>query len=137
MNYDLNTAIDPDFIVAQTQAAVSDPVTLAQNVAAGAVTDIAGAQGSAITITGSGSSGWTISASGAGNQLTFSLSVTNASTARTNLGLGALATLNAGAAVANSSVVAGGAYVQADFQAVIDKLNALLNSLRAAGIIAT
>lgn len=92
MTYDLNIAIDPDVIVAQTQAAVSDPVTLAQNVAGGAVTDIAGAQGSAITITGSGSSGWTISASGAGSQLTFSLSVTNASTARTNLSIDEIAT---------------------------------------------
>lgn len=92
MNYDLNTAIDPDFIVAQTQAAVSTPVALTQNVAGGAVTDIAGAQGSAITITGSDSSGWTISASGAGSQLTFSLSVTNAGTARTNLGIDEIAT---------------------------------------------
>jgi hypothetical protein len=48
-----------------------------------------------------------------------------------------LAVLNAGAAVANSSVVAAAGYVQADFQSVIDKLNALLNSLRTAGIIAT
>ena len=31
----------------------------------------------------------------------------------------------------------GSGYVQADFQSVIDKLNALLNSLRTAGIIAT
>ena len=36
-----------------------------------------------------------------------------------------------------STVVAAAGYVQADFQSVIDSLNAPLNSLRAAGIIAT
>ncbi len=79
----------------------------------------------------------------AGLTLTTPLAVTSGGTgansatgARSNLGLGGLAVLNAGAAVANSGVVAGGAYVQADFQAVIDKLNELLGSLRTAGVIA-
>ena len=53
--------------------------------------------------------------------------------ARTSLSLGGLAVLNAGAAVANSTVVAAAGYVQLTFQSVIDKLNALLNSLRIGG----
>jgi len=41
------------------------------------------------------------------------------------------------AAVASLSITAGAAYVQADFQAVIDKINALLAELRAGKIIPT
>lgn len=91
-----------------------------------------------ISFTSGGSAGFGFSAtSGGGNVYTASVTVSNAGTARASLGLGSLAVLNLGAAVANSGVVAGAAYSQADFQAVIDKLNALLGSLRTAGIIAT
>lgn len=60
----------------------------------------------------------------------------SASGARSNFGLGGLAVLNPGVAVVNSAVVAAVAYSQADFQAVIDKLNETLNSIRGGGIIA-
>lgn len=133
---DLYVYNDPDVILAQTQAAApQDPLLI--NVLGGAVTSVGGALGPAINVSGSASSGFTVSASGAANTLTISVTVSNAANARTTLGLGGLAVLNAGGAVANSTVVAGAAYVQADFQSVIDKLNALLGSLRMAGIIAT
>lgn len=128
---------DPDVILAQAQAGISSSPLLQSNVQAGAVGSIGGATGTSITIASGGSAGFSISASGIPGTLTLSISVSNAATARTSLGLGGLAILNSGAAVANSSVVAAAGYVQADFQSVIDKLNALLGSLRTAGIIAT
>lgn len=72
-----------------------------------------------------------------GTSAAVTITVTNAATFRGAIGLGGLATLNPGAAVPDSSVVAGPGYVQADFQSVIDTLNDLLGSLRSAGIIAT
>lgn len=137
MRSDFETFNDPDLILAQTQAGISSSPLLQTNVQAGAVGSIGGATGTSITIASGGSAGFGISASGIPGTLTLSVSVSNAATARTSLGLGGLAILNAGAAVANSSVVAAAGYVQADFQSVIDKLNSLLNSLRTAGIIAT
>lgn len=137
MRSDFETFNDPDLILAQTQAGISSSPFLQANVQAGAVGSIGGATGTSITIASGGSAGFSISASGIPGTLTLSISVSNATTARTSLGLGGLAILNAGSAVANSSVVAAAGYVQADFQSVIDKLNALLGSLRTAGIIAT
>ena len=63
--------------------------------------------------------------------LTLSITVSSAATARTSLGLGGLAVLNAGAAVADSTVVAAAGYVQATFRALLTKPQRLLNSLRA------
>lgn len=137
MRSDFETFNDPDLILAQTQAGISSSPFLQANVQAGAVGSIGGATGTSITIASGGSAGFSISASGIPGTLTLSISVSNATTARTSLGLGGLAILNAGSAVADSSVVAAAGYVQADFQSVIDKLNALLGSLRTAGIIAT
>ncbi len=137
MRSDFETFNDPDLILAQTQAGISSSPFLQANVQAGAVGSIGGATGTSITIASGGSAGFSISASGIPGTLTLSISVSNAATARTSLGLGGLAVLNAGSAVTNSSVVAAAGYVQADFQSVIDKLNALLGSLRTAGIIAT
>lgn len=129
---------DPDVINAQFgNAALSLDPLLVNPPLGGAVVSIGGALGPTVLVSGSASSGFTVSATGAANTLTISVTVSNAANARTTLGLGGLAVLNAGAAVANSSVVAGVAYSQADFQSVIDKLNALLNSLRTAGVIAT
>lgn len=51
-------------------------------------------------------------------------------------GLGTLATKNIAGAVADLATVASAGYVQAEAQSVIDKLNALLGSLRTAGVIA-
>jgi len=62
---------------------------------------------------------------------------TDAATTRTNLGLGTAAVHNQGTAVANLSTTASAGYVQAELQATIDKLNALLTVLRTAGLIAT
>jgi hypothetical protein len=73
----------------------------------------------------------------AGNPTFATIAVTDAGTTRTNLGLGTVATKNVAAAVANLSTTASAGYVQAELQATIDKLNALLGSLRTAGIIAT
>lgn len=137
MRSDFEVFNDPDVILAQTQAGISSSPLLQANAQAGAVGNIGGATGTTIAIVSGGSAGFGISSSGIPGTLTLSVTVSNAATARTSLGLGGLAVLGAGAAVTNSSVVAGGAYVQADFQAVIDKLNSLLNSLRTAGIIAT
>ena len=137
MNSAFEVFNDPDVILAQTQAGISSSPLLQAQVQAGAVTSIGGATGTTITVTSSGSSGFSLSASGTPGQLSFSISVSSAATARTSLGLGALAVLNAGSAVANLSTVASAAYVQAEAQAVIDKVNSLLNSLRTAGIIAT
>lgn len=137
MRSDFETFNDPDLILAQTQAGISSSPFLQANVQAGAVGSISGATGTSITIVSGGSAGFSVSASGIPGTLTLSISVSNAATARTSLGLGGLAILNAGSAVADSSVVAAAGYVQADFQSVIDKLNALLGSLRTAGIIAT
>lgn len=136
MSSELQIFNDPDVILAQTQAAVSaDPLLF--NVIGGAVTSVGGALGPAVLVSGSASSGFTVSATGAANTLTISFTVSSAANARTTLGLGGLAVLNAGAAVANTGTVASAAYVQTEAQAVIDKLNALLNSIRTAGIIAT
>lgn len=52
-------------------------------------------------------------------------------------GFGSIVTEDQGAAVADQTTVASVAYVQAEAQATIDKLNALLGSLRTAGIIDT
>ena len=132
---DLYVFNDPDVILAQTQAAVSqDPLLV--NALGGAVTSVGGALGPTVNVSGSASSGFTVSASGAANTLTISVTVSNAANARTTLGLGTLAVLNAAGAVANMATVASAAYVQAEAQAVINKLNDLLVSLRTAGIIA-
>lgn len=136
MSFELSVYNDPDVILAQTQAAVStDPLLV--SALGGAVTSIGGALGPSVNVSGSASSGFTVSVSGAANTLTISMTVSSAANARTTLGLGGLAVLNAAAAVANTSTVASAAYVQAEAQAVIDKLNALLTSLRTAGTIAT
>lgn len=133
MNSELGVFNDPDVILAQTQAAVSsDPLLV--NVLGGAVTSVGGALGPTVNVSGSVSSGFTVSASGVANTLTISLTVSNAANARTALGLGALAVLNTATDTPNSAIVAGGAYVQADFQSVIDTLNNLLTRLRTAGI---
>lgn len=137
MSYELDVYNDPDMINAQfgNAALVQNPLLV--NQLGGAITSIGGALGPAVNVSGSASNGFTVSASGAANTLTISVTVSNAANARTTLGLGGLAVLNAGAAVANTGIVASAAYVQAEAQAVIDKMNALLNSIRAAGIIAT
>lgn len=117
----VNTQIDPSLIRQQAQAAanteqftqaISVPVT-------GAVTALNGIQGPVDVIAGSH----------------INVSVGAATVSISTTGYGGLAILNAAANVTDSAVVAGAAYVQVDFQAVIDKLNALLGSLRTAGII--
>lgn len=86
---------------------------------------------SSVTIAASGD-GWEITGPSTG----ATINVDNAATARGALGLGGLAVLNPGVNVPDSPVVAGVAYVQADFQSLIDTVNDLLQSLRAAGQIA-
>ena len=135
--YDLSVEIDPQVLANTGGVDAGSQIALNANFIAGTVASIGGATGSTITIASGGGSGWTIAPVGSPGVLTLSITVSSAATARTSLGLGGLAVLNAGAAVANSTVVAAAGYVQADFQSVIDKLNALLNSLRTAGIIAT
>lgn len=93
---------DPDVILAQTQAGISSSPLLQANVQAGAVGSIGGATGTTITIASGGSAGFGITASGVPGTLTLSITVTNAATARTNLGIDAIATCksNLSAAVA-------------------------------------
>lgn len=103
---------------------------------------VADAQTQAATFVGAGSSnfnstGGALSASGVGYAIggttgAGTITVTSAAAARTAIGLGTMAVRNAGVAVADSAVVAGVAYVQADFQSVIDTVNDLLQSLRSA-----
>ena len=125
MSYELDTYNDPDVINAQfgNAALVQNPLLI--NQLGGAVTSIAGALGPSVLFATSGS-GLTLGIAGAANTVTFTIN-----------GAGGLAVLDAGAAVANTATVASAAYVQTEAQAVINKLNDLLNSLRAAGIIAT
>jgi hypothetical protein len=61
--------------------------------------------------------------------------VSNKPTTRTNLGLGGLATQNPGIAVANLVQSISNPPTQAEVQNIQNKVNELLNSLRAAGII--
>lgn len=81
--------------------------------------------GGAVTLqSGTVPAGWTVTfTQGAG---TVSLNIS---------GPGTLSTKNIAAAIADLATVASAAYVQAEAQSVIDKLNALLGSLRTAGII--
>jgi hypothetical protein len=113
----------------------------------GAITSLNGLLASVQTLQ-AGAGALTVVIASAGQTHTFSIAgtlgvanggtgATTAAGARGNLGLGGLAVLNPGVAVPNSAVVAAAGYVQADFQSVIDTLNAALTSLRNAGIIAT
>lgn len=90
MNDALSVYNDPDVIQAQFQNPLQMPPQLIQGLG-GAVTSIGGALGPTVAVAGSSASGFTVSASGAGNTLTFSLAVTNAATARSNLGAAAKA----------------------------------------------
>jgi hypothetical protein len=80
---------------------------------------------------------------GTGASPTFStlncniLNTTDDATSRSNLGLGGLSTQNPGAAVANLTQTISNPPTQAEVQNIQNKVNELLNSLRAAGIIAT
>ncbi len=124
--YDINLQIDPDYLYSQPDGIVP---TRRQNeqVSTGEPTFSASASsGFSVTITSAG-----------GLNYTTSLSVSNAGTARTSLGLGGLAVLNAGAASADTAPSQTGSYVQADVQAIITELRDLKTKLRAAGIIAT
>jgi hypothetical protein len=80
--------------------------------------------GNVAIVTGTVPAGITATFTGGAGSVTFDMS-----------GFGSIVTHNQSAAVVNSAIVAGVAYVQADFQAVIDKLNELLGALRTAGII--
>lgn len=60
---------------------------------------------------------------------------TTAAAARTNLGLGGLATQNAAAASADSAPAQSAAYVQADVQAILTELRDLKTKMRTAGIL--
>lgn len=66
-----------------------------------------------------------------------SINTVDDATSRSNLGLGGLSTQSPGAAVANLGGSVSNPPTQAEVQAIQDKLNALLTSLRNAGIIAT
>jgi len=88
---------------------------------------INGINNASITIQGDGTY---IQVSGAGATLVITFLVAA-------LGLGGLATLDPGVAVANLNLTASAGYVQAELQSVTDKLDALLTSLRDQGIIET
>jgi len=126
---------DPDVILAQTQAGVSSSPLLQAQVQAGAVTNIGGATGTSITIVSGGSAGFSITPSGTPGQLSLSVGVSNAATARGALGLGALAVLGPAAASADTAPAQGVAYVQADVQAILTELRDLKAKLRTALIL--
>lgn len=84
---------DPDVINAQFgNAALSFDPLLVNPPLGGAVVSIGGAVGPTVLVLGSASSGFTVSATGAANTLTFSIAVSNAVIARTNLGIDEIAT---------------------------------------------
>lgn len=64
-----------------------------------------------------------------------SVNFTNPAAARTSLGLGALAVLNAAAASADTAPAQTAAYVQVDVQAILTELRDLKTKLRSAGIL--
>lgn len=66
-----------------------------------------------------------------------SINIVDDATTRGNLGLGALAVLNAAAASADTAPAQAAAYVQADAQAVLDELRDLKAKLRASGVLST
>jgi hypothetical protein len=113
----------------QTQvAAASDALTQLQTFVGKGQTqfvstnDALAASGVGMTISGSTGSG--------------TISITNAGTFRSALGLGTMALANAGVAVSNSPVVASVGYVQAELASLVTSFNALATSLRNAGHIA-
>lgn len=121
-------AIEQDPSVAQLQAqaqgvAAALLVALPETGFVGSINALSGL----LTLqAGTSSTGVTVTVSSDGVS-TISIGVT---------GFGTIITHDQAAAVVDSAVVAGAAYVQADFQSVIDKLNELLGALRTAGIIA-
>lgn len=121
-------AIEQDPGIAQIQAQQLGAQSAQQQVslpATGFVSTVNGEDGAITIQPGSSSPGVTVVVTnGLG---TISIGVT---------GFGSIVTHNQGVAVVNSAIVAGAAYSQTDFQAVIDKLNELLGALRTAGIIA-
>ena len=91
---------DPDVILAQTQAGVSSSPLLQTQVQAGAVTSIGGATGTSITIVSGGGAGFSITPSGTPGQLSLSVGVSNAATARGALGVDDIATKKSNLAAA-------------------------------------
>lgn len=123
-----SVAVEQDASVAQLQAqaqgiAVALAVALPETGFVGSVNALTGL----LTLqAGTSSPGVTLTVSSDGVSV-ISIGVT---------GFGTIITHNQAAAVVDSAVVAAAAYVQVDFQAVIDKLNELLGVLRTAGILA-
>jgi len=121
-------AIEQNVDVAGLQARVLGAQQAAEQVklpATGFVASLNGESGAINIQSGTSSAGVTVNVTnGAG---TVSIGVT---------GFGTIITHNQSAAVANQATVASAAYVQAEAQATIDKLNELLGALRTAGIIA-
>ena len=101
---------DPDVILAQTQAGVSSSPLLQTQVQAGAVTSIGGATGTSITIVSGGGAGFSITPSGTPGQLSLSVGVSNAATARGALNAAEKATpAITGAVIPLAKITGGGA----------------------------
>ena len=101
---------DPDVILAQTQAGVSSSPLLQTQVQAGAVTSIGGATGTSITIVSGGGAGFSITPSGTPGQLSLSVGVSNATTARGALNAAEKATpAITGAVIPLAKITGGGA----------------------------
>ena len=101
---------DPDVILAQTQAGVSASPLLQAQVQAGAVTSIGGATGTSITIVSGGGAGFSITPSGTPGQLSLSVGVSNATTARGALNAAEKATpAITGAVIPLAKITGGGA----------------------------
>lgn len=92
MSYELDIFNDPDVILAQTASGIIPPLIVTSVVQAGSIGSIGNATGSVITITSSGASGFTINAVGTPGNLQLSVTISNAATARTGLGIDAIAT---------------------------------------------
>lgn len=108
MNSELEVFNDPDVILAQTQAGITqDPLLV--NAIGGAVTSIAGALGPSVLFSFSSASGFSGSAVGAANTVTFAITVSNAATARSNLGAAAKASpAIVGATIPLAKITGGG-----------------------------
>ena len=110
MRSDFEVYNDPDVINAQFgNAALAQGPLLSNQAIGGAITDLGGAKGPAVTITTSGASGFSVASSAAGNQLTLSVTITNAATARGGLGAAAKASpAIVGAVIPLAKITGGG-----------------------------
>lgn len=125
-NTGLGFELVPDLArLAAQQSGAQQAFQQAQLPATAFVASLNGEGGAIALQSGTVPSGITVTFVGGAGTVTFNFT-----------GAGTMITKNVAAAVADQATVASAGYVQAEAQATIDKLNALLGSLRTAGHLA-